>query len=120
MSDVLAKIERANAMIRALCEGEREWIMRIPAQPDYDPDLVIGAALHAAEVEIARLTRELEAARERERTLRDALERLRDEQNGPPLLKRERQWADAMAAADNALAATPPQETREPQEVERG
>ena len=40
----------AAAMISALCKptydpDHRDWMMSIPARPDHDPDLVIGAAL---------------------------------------------------------------------------
>ena len=50
----LAEIEaleaRASKMVHDLCRSRadaqhREWLMSIPARPDYDPDLVIGAAL---------------------------------------------------------------------------
>lgn len=37
--------EKAIQMVSDLCEGRREWIMRIPAEPDYDPDLIIAASL---------------------------------------------------------------------------
>ena len=42
--------EAAHAMVHALCrpkgsQGSREWVMSIPAQPEYDPDLVIAASL---------------------------------------------------------------------------
>lgn len=51
--EALAKIDAADEMVRALCKvrgesGAREWVMSIPARPDYDPDLVIGDALRAA------------------------------------------------------------------------
>lgn len=54
-SETLAKIDRAYDVVSALCEGEREWLMSIPARPDHDPDLIIGDALLAARNEIARL-----------------------------------------------------------------
>lgn len=49
----LAKIDRALDMVAALCKprgapDKREWIMSIPARPDYDPDIVIADALIAA------------------------------------------------------------------------
>ena len=51
-AEVKAKYEAAYKMISALCtprgcEGHRDWVMSIPARPDYDPDIVIGAALRA-------------------------------------------------------------------------
>lgn len=35
----------AHRMVCDLCQRKREWIMSIPARPDYDPDLVIDRAL---------------------------------------------------------------------------
>ena len=55
---------------------------------------------------VATARNELAAERERVRVLRDALENLRDEQNGAPLCTRETEWKDAMDKADAALAAT--------------
>ena len=46
------------------------------------------------------------AERERVRVLHEALENLRDEQNGAPLCTRETEWKEAMDKADAALAAT--------------
>lgn len=48
--------EKAGRMIGELCAGRRRWLMSIPAQENYDPDLVIAAAMSdvlplAAEVE---------------------------------------------------------------------
>jgi hypothetical protein len=58
-------IETAMGMVTALClprgtEGARNWIMSIPARPDYDPDLVIARGLTAAEKEIDRLEQQCE------------------------------------------------------------
>jgi hypothetical protein len=50
------------------------------------------------ENEIERLRSELIEAR---RVLQD----LRDEQNGPPLLRREKEWQAAMDAAESVLSA---------------
>ena len=76
--DAAALIRRAHDMVRDLCKrrdepGAREWQMSIPARPDHDPDLVIGAALDAADdlaSEVGRLrdalatvTRERDEAR---------------------------------------------------------
>jgi len=55
---VFEKIETAQKMIGDLCHGGRKWTMSIPARPDYDPDLVISAALAAANAELARLREE--------------------------------------------------------------
>jgi hypothetical protein len=48
----------------------------------------------------------LTAEREKVRVLREALDNLRDEQNGAPLCTREEEWKEAMEKADAALAAT--------------
>jgi hypothetical protein len=56
--------------------------------------------------ECEKLETELAAAREKVRVLREALENLRDEQNGAPLCTRETEWKAAMDRADAALAAT--------------
>lgn len=50
--EIWARYESALAMINALCrprgsEGHRDWLMSIPARPDYDPDLVIASGLRA-------------------------------------------------------------------------
>ena len=50
--------------------------------------------------------RELATEREKVRVLREALENLRDEQNGAPLSTREEEWKQAMDGAEAALAAT--------------
>jgi hypothetical protein len=61
-ADLLAIAERelaAHAMISDLCHRRREWIMSIPARPDHDPDLVIGASLR----DVLRLLREIHRLR---------------------------------------------------------
>lgn len=67
MADWLEGIKRrhkaARDMVTNLCEGRRQWIMRIPAEPDYDPDLVICAAL-ADIPKLIEEVRELRKARE--------------------------------------------------------
>lgn len=52
-AEVIEAISKAQAMVSALCKPKghrehRDWMMSIPAQPDRDPDLVIGAALREA------------------------------------------------------------------------
>lgn len=72
LQEIEARIEKAHAMVSALCksrgtEGTREWVMSIPAQPDYDPDLVIGAGLRGKSkliVEVRRLLKIETAATE--------------------------------------------------------
>lgn len=46
--EAVRKIGDAVKLVGELCSGGRKWTMSVPAQPDYDPDLVIGGALHAA------------------------------------------------------------------------
>ena len=59
------------------------------------------------EAEIKKMVeKRIAAEREKVRVLRDALENLRDEQNGAPLCTRETEWKEAMDKADAALAAT--------------
>jgi len=60
------KVDAAYDMVHALCqprgsEGSREWIMSIPARPEYDPDLVITSGLRAAAKEIHKLAAEVDA-----------------------------------------------------------
>jgi hypothetical protein len=65
------RIERALQMVHALCRPRgskdgREWIMSIPARPDYDPDLVISDGLMAgrsAASELAQAQADVEALR---------------------------------------------------------
>ncbi len=33
-------VTKCRAWISDLCNGKRKWMMRIPAEPDYDPDLL--------------------------------------------------------------------------------
>ena len=48
---LLTLIDKAHGIVVALCHGER-WTMHVPAQPDSDPDLVIGRALREAKAYI--------------------------------------------------------------------
>lgn len=41
-------IQRAHDMVSALCDGRRDWVMRVPADESHDPDLIIGGALQVA------------------------------------------------------------------------
>lgn len=56
---------------------------------------------------IAALTAERDAAVAKVKTLREALQRLVDVQNGPPLFKYENEWNAVMAEAIAALAPAP-------------
>ena len=67
MSDeIKARYDAAHQMISDLCkprrsEGAREWIMSIPARPDYDPDLVISDSLKDIPVLQTKLDRAVKA-----------------------------------------------------------
>lgn len=70
-SDTLEKIDRARVVVAELNYGKREWQgLHEPASEDAT-DVVIMEALRCAALEIARLTRELEAARKLIRELVD-------------------------------------------------
>jgi len=50
LETVMQRYEKALDVVVALClpkgtPGSRQWLMSIPARPDYDPDLVISASL---------------------------------------------------------------------------
>ena len=62
-SETLEKIDRARVMVAQLNYGERDWKPNHPPRDD-DPDVVIHEALRSAALEISRLSRELEKARE--------------------------------------------------------
>ena len=71
-SDVLEKIDRARVVVAELNYGKREWKgLHEPASEDAT-DVVVMEALRCAALEISRLTRELEAARE---IIRDLVDR---------------------------------------------
>jgi len=71
--DVIRRYENACKLVTALCarkgsKESREWEMSIPARPDHDPDLVIGASLDDIPkllAETARLRQALALAEER-------------------------------------------------------
>ena len=54
-------LNAAQKMVSDLCHGKREWIMSIPARPDYDPDLVIGKALRDGQRLLRLYKEELES-----------------------------------------------------------
>ena len=41
------RIERGYTTIHELCSGRLRWEMRVPAEPDHDPDLILTDALAA-------------------------------------------------------------------------
>jgi len=55
MTKVKTLIKKAHDVVTELCNGKRRWTMNVPARYDEDPDLIITAALTAAECEIDRL-----------------------------------------------------------------
>ncbi len=60
MVEAFSKIDKAIDMVHALCQpkgsdGARQWVMSIPARPDYDPDIVIADALQEAKAAIAAI-----------------------------------------------------------------
>jgi len=61
MSDeLIMKIDKAHDVVSELCRGKIKWVMHVPARPDDDPDLVIGAALRASRIEILSLRSRVE------------------------------------------------------------
>ena len=48
LREALESIDKAVKTVEALCDGSLKWTMRIPAEPDRDPDLVIADALTKA------------------------------------------------------------------------
>jgi hypothetical protein len=76
-------------------------------------DVVFASMARELETELVAMTARAEKAgfdlahaRVMVRVLRDALEGLRDEQNGAPYCTREEKWKQAMDRADAALAQT--------------
>lgn len=62
-----ARREAAHEMINDLCQRRRDWVMSIPARPNHDPDLVIGASLRDGirlVAEVRRLTEQRDNARQ--------------------------------------------------------
>lgn len=53
VESALAAIDKAWDTVSALCAGRMRWEMRVPAEPDHDPDLVIGDALRQARALLA-------------------------------------------------------------------
>lgn len=51
----LTAIKRAESAVADLCSGRLRWEMRVPAEPDHDPDLIISDALGKAADALAAL-----------------------------------------------------------------
>lgn len=47
-------IKKAQTVVSELCNGTRRWVMRVPAQLDDDPDIVIATALNLAKAVIEK------------------------------------------------------------------
>jgi hypothetical protein len=115
--------------LRSDCENETKWAAHYLAQSIADKaraeraeaivgklqelhgcsqEMVVHWCEHAANRSLGldQARSQLATEREKVRVLREALENLRDEQNGAPLCTREEQWKQAMDGADAALAAT--------------
>ena len=74
LDGVKARKKFASLMVSALCSKERDWIMSIPARPEYDPDLVISNSLKDIPEliqEIERLQGEVERAQGEEKSAYD-------------------------------------------------
>lgn len=69
LEEVIAGIDAAHEKVVALCTGAERWVMRVPADPSRDPDLVIGSALRAAR----KVVLELRAARDEAAELKAAI-----------------------------------------------
>lgn len=60
LTAIEARERKAHDMVRRLCNRRtsgQEWIMHIPARPDSDPDLVIGASLSDVPALLAEVRR---------------------------------------------------------------
>jgi hypothetical protein len=79
LAEIRERCEAADLMVSKLCmprgtEGSRSWVMSIPAQPNYDPDIVIADSLK----DVPDLLAEVEALTERTRLYDQAMQRLAD------------------------------------------
>jgi hypothetical protein len=59
VDDVLEKIAKAKQFVSYLCDVRRARVGRWRADEDYDPDMVFGSVLSAAEAEIEQLRKAL-------------------------------------------------------------
>ena len=104
LSEIEARKTAAFDMVISLCKnrdeyGRRDWIMSIPARPDYDPDLVIGSSLHDIPDLIAALREERERSAKAIALLNAMVNHLTTQQ--------EIEDAQAMVAAAKAEGAKP-------------
>jgi hypothetical protein len=101
VSDVIVTDgDRGNAI------GLLKWLAAkgIYPSPLEAGDLVEWIASRRVQVAAEERARMLPDVRAAMVEAREALESLVDEQNGPPMLRRENQWRDAMAKCRTALA----------------
>ena len=54
IEEIRKRLAKARKVVSELCNGEREWTMRIPADPEHDPDLIIDASLRDIDKLLAR------------------------------------------------------------------
>ncbi len=54
LETVIELLDKAHRYVVELSKGERRWDMHVPAQPDEDPDLVIGGAIREAKKFLTR------------------------------------------------------------------
>ena len=50
------RVQRGRRVIDDLCQGRLRWEMRVPAEPDHDPDLILTDALNVADELLAERT----------------------------------------------------------------
>lgn len=78
LQEIEARKEAANRMVSALCQREREWILSVPARPDYDPDIVISSSL----CDIPALLDHIREQETQIAELREAIQRMADWDEG--------------------------------------
>lgn len=78
VSEIRARLAAAEQVISDLNHCKRQWLMSIPARPDYDPDLVITASLRDVDAlldRVASLTEQVEELKGERETYRKAWNR---------------------------------------------
>lgn len=106
ISRLTRELEEARA-VAGLAESEVAQVEEAIREAGVPRQAQNGAFLTLAGA-VRYMVRELEEAREREARLVDALRSLHDVQNGPPLLKYQWDWEEAMRLAQEALAESEP------------
>ena len=103
-----AAVTAENARLTAEVDELHDDRMRVIAERDR----LRSAAAHWEDLYHQQRADHGEALKERNR-LREALQTLCDLQNGPPLIRRQGAWRDAMTAARAAIEATPAPDVKE-------